>query len=213
MNVIGNAIEELYRIFHILNYDKFGNSLPEPVITIQKTKGNVLGHFTKDRVWIDKNHVEDEQTSYYEINVDPRWFCDRTSQEVVETLLHEMCHYKNRVDNINDCNGNNHNKKFKRLAESVGLLVERGKSVGYGYTSLSDDLKAYIDKYVKPDDKAFEYFRSTHVIGDRDSGSKVRKKSIFTYTCPDCGQVAKAKRDVVIKCGFCNVQMEIENDD
>jgi hypothetical protein len=72
MNVIGMALEELYRIFNILNEDKFDGELPEPVITIQKTKGRTLGHFTVDRVWVDKNNEESEEDSYYEINVDPR---------------------------------------------------------------------------------------------------------------------------------------------
>lgn len=54
MNVIGIALDELYRIFNILNKDKFDENLPEPVITIQKTKGITLGHFTVDKVWKDK---------------------------------------------------------------------------------------------------------------------------------------------------------------
>lgn len=212
MNVIGTALEELYRIFHILNEDKFDNVLPEPVITIQKTRGRALGHFTLDRVWVDKNNVEDEETSYYEINIDPRWFNSRTSSEVVETLLHEMCHYRNKMADIKDCSGQNHNKKFKSLAESVGLIVEKGNGVGWGYTSLSDELKDYIEEEVNPDDKAFEYFRSVKT-NDDDSGTKTKKKTIFTYTCPDCGQTAKAKKDVSIRCGVCDVDMIIEDDE
>lgn len=213
MNVIGMALKELYRIFSILNNDKFDDVLPEPVITIQKTRGRTLGHFTVDRVWVNKNNVEDEESSYYEINIDPRWFYDRTSEEVVETLLHEMCHYRNKIADIKDCNGNNHNKKFKSLAESVGLIVEKGSGVGYGYTSLSDELKEYIEEEIKPDDKAFEYFRAVKIIGDGDSGTKTKKKTIFTYTCPDCGQTAKGKKDIIIKCGLCDVEMEIEEED
>lgn len=50
MNVVGMALDELYRIFDILNRDKFDGSLSEPVITIQKTKGTTLGYFTVDKV-------------------------------------------------------------------------------------------------------------------------------------------------------------------
>lgn len=209
MNVIGNALNELYRIFAILNENKFDSALPEPVITIYKTKGRTLGHFTVDRVWVDKNDADNEETSYYEINIDPRWFSDRTSAEVVETLLHEMCHYRNKIAGINDCNGSNHNKKFKALAESVGLIVEKGGSVGYGYTSLSDGLKKYIEEEVKPDDKAFEYFRT----GKADKEKKPKIKKMFKYICPDCGQIAKGKEDISIVCGNCAVDMEIEDED
>ena len=211
MNVIGIALEELYRIFDVLNRDKFDGSLAEPVITIQKTRGGTLGHFTLSKVWKDKNDEESEENAYYEINIDPRWFNSRTSAEVVETLLHEMCHYHNKVNNIKDCSGNVHNKKFKSSAERVGLIVEKGKGVGYGYTSMSDDLKAYMDEVVKPNEEAFEYFRSVPM--KLSGGGGIRKKNVFKYTCPDCGAEVKGKRDMTIKCGLCDVVMKMEDID
>lgn len=209
MNVIGMALEELYRIFDILNDDKFDGELSEPVITIQKTRGSTLGHFTLNRTWRDKNNEEDEETSYYEINIDPRWFNSRTPADVAETLLHEMCHYYNKMNDIKDCSGNVHNKKFKKSAENVGLVVERGKSVGWGYTSMSDELRAYMDEVVKPNDKAFEYFRSAPVKGSGGGGT--RKKNMFKYTCPECRAEVKGKRDMTIKCGVCDVEMKMED--
>lgn len=211
MNVIGAALEELYRIFDILNRDKFNGELTEPVITIQKTRGRTLGHFTLAKVWKDKNDEQSEENSYYEINVDPRWFNSRTPADVAETLLHEMCHYHNKINDIKDCSGNVHNKKFKSSAEKVGLVVEKGKGVGYGYTSMSEALKAYMDEVVKPSEEAFEYFRSAPMKLSGAGGE--RKKSIFKYTCPECGQEAKAKRDVAIKCGHCDVLMKMEDAD
>lgn len=219
MNVIGIALNELYRIFSILNHDKFDDALPEPVITIQKTRGLTLGHFTLNKVWRSKQNVEEgkiaadnsDETSYYEINIDPRWFYSRTAEEIAETLLHEMCHYCNKLSDIKDCNGNIHNKKFKSLAEQVGLIVEKGQSVGWGYTSLSDELKMYIEEEVKPDAKAFEYFRAG-IIAEGGT-KKPRTKTMFKYTCPECGQIAKGKKDITIKCGLCDVEMDMEDDD
>lgn len=209
MNVIGKALEELYRIFDILNRDKFNGELSAPVITIQKTRGRTLGHFTLDRTWRDKNNEEDEETSYYEINVDPRWFNSRTPADVAETLLHEMCHYYNKMNDIKDCSGNVHNKKFKASAEKVGLVVEKGKGVGYGYTSMSEALKAYMDEVVKPSESAFEYFRTAPMKPSGAGGA--RKKSVFKYTCPECGAEVKGKRDMAIKCGDCDVLMKMED--
>ena len=216
MNVIGIALEELYRIFSILNHDKFNDILPEPVITIQKTKGFALGHFTLDKVWRNKQNVEEnditmsneDETAYYEINIDPRWFCNRSAVEIVETLIHEMCHYYNKLSDIKDCNGNIHNKKFKSLAESVGLIVKKGKSVGYGYTSLSDELKEYVKEIIKPNEQSFEYFRDSVIKGGTN---KPKTKKLFKYTCPDCGQIVKGKKDIIVKCGLCNVEMEMED--
>ena len=209
MNVVGTALNELYRIFHILNNDKFNGELSEPVITIQKGRGNTLGSFTLDRTWRDKNNEESEETSYYEINVDPRWFNSRTPAEVAETLLHEMVHYYNKANDIKDCSGNVHNKKFKNAAEKVGLIVEKGKGVGFGYTSMSEALKAYMDEVVKPNEVAFEYFRTAPMKLSGAGGT--RKKSVFKYTCPDCGAEVKGKRDMVIKCGLCDVAMKMED--
>lgn len=208
MNVVGIALEELYRIFAILNKDKFDGKLSEPVITIQKTRMNAYGWFTPDRTWRDKNNEESDETSYNEINIDPRWFNVRTPSDIAETLLHEMCHYYNKVNGIKDCNGQVHNKKFKRVAEDVGLVVEKGKSVGFGYTSMSDELKTYMDEVVKPNEKAFEYFRSAPI---KAATGGTKKKTLFKYTCPECGQEVKGKRDVTIKCGLCDVVMDMED--
>lgn len=210
MNVVGTALNELYRMFHVLNRDKFNGELSEPVITIQKTRGSVLGHFTTSKVWKDKNNESSEENSYYEINIDPRWFNNRTPAEIAETLLHEMVHYHNKMNDIKDCSGNVHNKKFKSSAERVGLVVEKGKGVGYGYTSMSEALRAFMDEVVKPNDEAFEYFRTAPV---KPSGGGGRKKNMFKYTCPECGAEVKGKRDMTIKCGLCDVVMKMEDED
>lgn len=219
MNVVGNALTELYRIFSVMNDDKFDGALPEPVITIQKTRGLVLGHFTIDKVWRNKNNVEEgvivadnqDDTAMYEINIDPRWFSVRTTVEIVGTLLHEMCHYYNKMCDIKDCSGNVHNKKFKACAENVGLIVTKEKSVGYGLTEVSEELCEYIEETINPDDSVFEYFRAG--VLKEDNLGKKRKKTLFKFTCPDCGAVAKAKKGVSIKCSDCNVDFEIEEDE
>lgn len=207
MNVIGTALDELYRIFDILNRDKFENALPVPVITIQKTRGTALGHFTIDKVWKKKQDDDGQESeeAYYEINIDPRWFNDRSAVEVTETLLHEMVHYFNKMSEIKDCTGNIHNKKFKNRAEQVGLIVTKTKKTGWGCTACSDELEEYINEEVKPDGAAFEYFRSD-VVKEK----KKPKKTLFKFICPECGQEAKGKRNVSIKCGNCDVLMEME---
>ena len=55
-NHIGIALEELYRIFDILNKNYYSDKLTYPMITIQKSKkGGNLGWFTLDKVWKTKN--------------------------------------------------------------------------------------------------------------------------------------------------------------
>ena len=53
---------------------------------------------------------------------------------------------------------------------------------------------------------AFEYFRAGITVKPKIK----RKKTLFKYTCPECKQIAKGKKDIAIKCGNCDVVMEME---
>ena len=64
---------------------------------------------------------------------------------------------------------------------------------------------------VKPNEEAFEYFRSVPM--KLSGGCGTRKKSVFKYTCPECGAEVKGKRDMTIKCGICDVVMKMEDVD
>jgi hypothetical protein len=201
-NFIGKALDELYRIFDILNKNYYENKLPYPMITIQKTKrsGN-LGWFTLDKVW--KNQITEDRR--YEINICAEYLNGEIYQ-IVDTLQHETVHYANKMSDIKDCNGQVHNKKFRNLAEQVGLIVEKSKKYGYGHTSCSDEFKVFIDEEIKPDMKAFEYFRN---VPPKEKKVASEKKT-FKYICPVCNAEVKAKKDKNIVCGECECQFEME---
>lgn len=156
--MVGKTLQELYRIFGILNEKYYDNKLPDPVITIQKTRPNNLGHFTLGKVWqpIDKESISDAK---YEININPLNL-NRSVEQIVGTLHHEMVHYDNKLKEVKDCSGQVHNRKFKESAERVGLICEKSKSYGWGFTTLCDDLNTFIQQIIKPDEKCFEYFRA-----------------------------------------------------
>jgi len=201
-NFIGIALEELYRIFNILNENYFSGKLSYPMLTIQKTKrsGN-LGWFTLDKVWNNKN-VDDKR---YEINICAEYLT-RELHEIVCTLHHEMVHYANKVAEIKDCNGQVHNKKFKVLAESVGLIVEKSKKFGYGHTYCSDEFKSFIDENIKPNPECFSYFRN---VPEKEVKPPKEKKT-FKYICPGCKLDVKAKAEKNIVCGDCGCELEME---
>lgn len=205
MNIVGKALDELYRCFEIMNRDYFEGKLAEPVITIQKTRPNNLGHFTLDKVWKNRNEAEEGDSGKYEININPLNL-NRPSENIITTLIHEMVHYDNKVKNIKDCSGQVHNKKFKTSAERVGLICEKSKTYGWGFTEPSEDFKKYIAKQIIPIDQVFEYFRSGGVLKEK----KPREKKTFKYTCPSCGLVVKAERDKHIECGDCKVEVQME---
>lgn len=200
-NFIGVALDELYRIFEILNKEYFSGKLNYPMITIQKTKrsGN-LGWFTLDKVW-EKKDTEEKR---YEINICAEYL-SMELHEIVCTLQHEMVHYANKIAEIKDCNGQVHNKKFKVLAEQVGLIVEKSKKYGYGHTSCSDGFKKFIDEVIKPNADSFTYFRN---VPPKEKEKK--EKTTFTYICPKCENKVKAKADKNIVCGDCKCNFKMQ---
>lgn len=208
-NKLMDTLKVLYNAFDKLNERYFNGELIQPIITIQKTKGSVMGHFSVGKVWKDKHNVEEEDLAMHEINLDPRYFL-RDTVDIIGTLLHEMVHYYNNVCGIKDCSGQNHNKKFKAAAERVDLIVEKGDSVGWGYTNVSDDLRMFIENEIKPDDTVFDYFRWEL---PEDKSKKKRKKNIFKFTCPECGMEVKSKKGNIIKCGNCDIVLIMENED
>ena len=206
-NFIGIATEELFRVFDILNEYYFQKKLQAPMITIQRALSkNNLGYFTLAQIWRAKENIRPR----HEINISAEHLKDK-APEVVETLLHEMVHYSNRSSGVIDCNGNIHNLKFKQLAESVDLKVEKSKKYGYGFTSCSEKLLTFINDTIKPSADAFSYFRQADE--EKGGGGTAKPKSTFTFKCPHCNAVAKAKNDVKIVCGACLCDFEIIDDD
>lgn len=202
MNIVGIALDELYRIFGLLNATYFDGRLPEPAITIQRAKrpGN-LGWFSTDKIWVNK---ADEKDMRHEINISAEHLAGDI-YDIVDTLQHEMVHYSNRVSDIKDCNGNIHNKRFKVLAEQVGLICEKSKKYGWGTTRPSEGFRAYIDAEIHPEMEAFTYFRNTALVA-----KPLAEKKVFKYTCPTCDLVVHAKADKRIICGACDTELEME---
>jgi predicted SprT family Zn-dependent metalloprotease len=214
-NIIGLALNELYRAFDILNEEKFQGELKPVVITIQDEK-DAYGHFVPSKIWINKDKELDQQEEnenedgYYEINLNPRYFNERTPTQIIGTLLHEMCHYWNQTHGIQDCSGKRHNKHFKSTAESVGFIVYKISGYGFGGTQLTEELEEFINDKINPDEKVFEYFRH---IQAKVKEKKKRRKNIFNYECPRCGQIIKGKKNISVFCGVCSTMFEMEEEE
>ena len=128
----------LEKIYRQLNIDKFNGELEEPIITIMSTP-RAYGHVTCGKVWKSKD------SRRYELNIGAGTL-NRPIENVVSTLLHEMVHIYHLQNDIQDTSRGNtyHNKKFKEKAESVGLVIDYDKKIGFSVTSPSDALILYI---------------------------------------------------------------------
>ena len=124
-NITGEVTDRLVEAFNFFN-EELGSGLDAPVFTLIPNRGRQSYYG-----WYWQGRWKDGKKSLPEINITADTL-KRSVEEICNTLIHEMAHYKNNVEGINDCNANQyHNKHFKRRAEEFGLTVEKLKNKGY----------------------------------------------------------------------------------
>ena len=198
----------LNKIFDLLNETYFESTLSRPTITIQSTP-KAYGHFSlREDTWVSK------LGGTHEINIGAGTL-SRDIECVVATLLHEMVHYYNHINGIQDCSRGNtyHNKRFKAAAEQRGLCVEHSDKYGWSHTSPSDELLQFcLDNDLGDILINRNEFSGVRVPGTgTHSGTGIavppKKSSTRKYLCPCCGNSVRATKTVNIGCLDCGVQM------
>ncbi len=199
----------LNKVFDLLNAEFFESVLSRPTITIQSTP-KAYGHFSlREDTWISK------LGNTHEINIGAGTLA-RPIEEVAATLLHEMVHYFNHEQGIQDCSrgGTYHNRRFKEAAESHGLTVQHSDKYGWSHTAPSDTLLNLVLEYDLTDILITRNEFSGFQIGGRGThsgtpfGSTTPKKSSSRkYICPCCGMSVRATKEVNIGCLDCGVKM------
>lgn len=200
--MITKTIIELERLFDLLNKEFFKNKLKKPIIIVQrKVHKNTLGTCSSNPVW--KNRKNEEKDSRYEITLSGEYL-NRTNEEIVATLIHEMVHLYCSQNEIKDTSNNcvYHNKKFKEEAEQRGLVIVKDKTIGWSITILKDDTKKLILKF-KINSSAFNYYRKNHA----DTLPK-KKIELNKYACPQCPTKITSYKPVNLICGDCNKPLE-----
>ena len=198
----------LNKIFDLLNHEYFESALSRPTITIQSTP-KAYGHFSlRDDTWVSKLGAT------HEINIGAGTLA-RPIEEVVATLLHEMVHYYNYENHVQDCSRGYtyHNRRFKEAAESRGLCVEHSDKYGWSHTFPSDELLTFVLENDLTDilinRNEFSGFQITGT--GTHSGTSIitppKKSSSRKYICPKCGMSVRATRTVRIACMDCDQQM------
>ena len=198
----------LNKIFDLLNEEYFENTLSRPTITIQSTP-KAYGHFSlREDTWVSK------LGGTHEINVGAGTL-SRNIESVVATLLHEMVHYYNYINGVQDCSRGNtyHNKRFKAAAEARGLIVEHSDKCGWSHTSPGDSLLQFcLDNDLSDILINRNEFGGYRVTGTgTHSGTAAtpppRTSSTRKYICPCCGNSVRATKVVNIACLDCAEQM------
>ena len=198
----------LNKVFDLLNAEYFENTLSRPTITIQSTP-KAYGHFSlRDDTWVSKIG------GTHEINIGAGTLA-RPIEEVTATLLHEMVHYWNYENGVQDCSRGNtyHNRQFKAAAEAHGLNVEHSDKYGWSHTSPSDSLLDFIlengltDILISRNEYPSFHITGTGAHNGTDSTTPPRTSSTRKYICPCCGNSVRATKAVNIACMDCDEQM------
>ena len=123
---------ELQEAYSHFNECLFRNELPECLITLQRKKG-VYGYFCKERFKNEEGKFVDE------IALNPSTFLVGDFNEIMQTLVHEMCHLW-QFHFGKPGRGNYHNKEWASMMESIGLMPSSTGKVGGKKTgdSMSD---------------------------------------------------------------------------
>jgi len=158
-NITGAVTDKLVEAFEFFNKE-LDTNLDTPVFTLIPNRGRQSYYG-----WYWQGRWKDGRKTLPEINITADTL-KRSVEDICETIIHEMVHYKNNVEDVVDCNANQyHNKAFKTRAEAFGLKVERVKNKGYAKTALDEKahnlVKKYKNVHCKGDKNPFHVYRVT----------------------------------------------------
>ena len=198
----------LNKVFDLLNAEFFENALSRPTITIQSTP-RAYGHFSlREDTWVSK------LGGTHEINIGAGTLA-RPIEEVAATLLHEMVHYYNFENGVQDCSRGNtyHNRKFKAAAEAHGLTVTHSDKYGWSHTAPGEALLDFVlengltDILINRNEFAGFQVTGTGTHSGTGTLPPPRPSSTRKYICPCCGNSVRATKAVNIACLDCNERM------
>jgi len=223
---IQSAIDELQRMFKLLNEKYFNNELERPVIALHTdVTSGAYGWITPNKVWSSRDNKW-----FREINITAEYL-NRKPELTISTLLHEMCHLLNIQNGVQDTSrgGTYHNSRFKEVAELHGLNVEKNEKYGYCVTTPSEELKQLVKEKCRTGcfklERMKTYKDGTPKVTKKGSDGKEKitsktKQSMRKYECPMCGLIIRATKDITgkvlcIDCDAefleCGYQHEIES--
>ena len=200
----------LNKMFDMLNAEFFEGTLSRPTITIQSTP-RAYGHFSlRDDTWTSATGDS------HEINIGAGTLA-RPIEEVAATLLHEMVHYFNYENGVQDCSRGTtyHNKRIKAAAEAHGLTVTHSDKYGWSHTAPGDALLDFIlensltDILINRNEYSGFQITGTGRHNGTPTTPPRRPSSTRKYICPCCGNSVRATKMVNIACLDCDTQMEL----
>jgi hypothetical protein len=187
----------------------FGGTLPRCLITMQR-KNKSYGYFAGDRFG-----TRDDEEITDEIALNPSHFRERTTEQSLSTLVHEMVHLWQHHGGEKKSRAGYHNKEWATMMKAVGLIPSDTGAAGGKETG--QRVSHYIEAGGAFERTCAELVELGFIIpyverwGDDDAKTcKKNAASKTKYTCPGCGLNAWAKPEVVLRCGACALELLAE---
>lgn len=214
--VVGEYDTTTLKLFGALqnayNYFKqhlFNNSLSSVVLTLNR-KYRSMGYY-KPYAWCGASNE-----AIPEININPSILYLPLS-EVMQTLVHEMCHHFQYVYGKPGSRGY-HNKEFSRIMFSVGLMCSStgmpgGKVTGRSMSDYAIEGGVFTQVFKAMSQECLlpfkPYEQKLLVIAPvvEEALSAVKDRNKAKYSCPSCGINAWGKPLLNLICGNCKTQL------
>ena len=100
------------------------------------------------------------------------------------TIIHELAHAYCNANGIQDTSnrGRYHNKRFKEVAERMGITLEQDKTIGWSLTTVPDETAALYSEQVEALDAALTSYR----VGSRALTGKTKAPAVKLFlVCAD----------------------------
>ena len=154
------------------------------------------GYFSPERF---QGRVVKESVAH-ELALNPDAFTDRTDEEILSTLVHEMVHVWQEM--YGHPSGHYHNREWAQRMKEIGLYPSQtgepgGKETGQSVSHYILPNGPYAQAYAKLSTRGFELHWQSKAGTHRGIESKTK------YTCTTCGLNAWAKPTARLICGKC----------
>jgi SprT-like family len=185
----------------------FDGTLPRCLITLQRKNGS-FGYWGGERFG-----TRDGSEKHDEIALNPVHFKERTVEQILSTLAHEMCHLWQAHHGTLPRSGY-HDRQWAAKMVEIGLQptdtgAPGGKVTGQKMTHLIIDGGPFADAAAALLKRGWTqpYVSLWEEGAERARTAAVKRASKTKFSCPCCGNAAWGKPDLKIVCGDCDKEM------
>lgn len=152
--------------------------IPDNIVIVlasgKSGRGAVHGHFAPGS-W---------QNGHHEILIGAESLA-RGPEATLGTLIHELAHARANMLEIRDTSNNNryHNKRFKKLAEEMGIELELAGTIGWSKTTLPPETAAKYAAGLTKLGKSLTTYRMGRVADVATTPAKPRRKTKLPMQC------------------------------